>query len=306
MERRGAAAHRGVALMYECLVVADSLHPNGRDRLTTLELVLPRPFLAELNTHRDFSRNSESSRAKPPERRLEEMQRDLWVPTFGSRVKGMGQGDLPDTLQAEAQDVWRRASYAAAGYARHLLEIGVDKSHINRLLEPFLWQRVLVTTDKWENFLALRMHEDAAPEMQIIARMVDCTLQTSTPRPLEENVNGVYEPHAPYCTPAERTDFLEGLVARSRYLRWSAGRCFTVSYDNTRNAESGDVSYERAERGDESGHMSPFEHQAWPMTGLRNRRRKYRGNLRGSWVQFRKVLIHEDRFDKKLAMETQE
>ena len=46
-------------------VVADSVNEAG-DRLTTMVVTLPRSALAELNTHRVFSRNSASSRAVHP------------------------------------------------------------------------------------------------------------------------------------------------------------------------------------------------------------------------------------------------
>ena len=48
-------------------IVADSINPTG-DGLTTYLLTFPKFILAELNTHRVFSKNSASSRAIPFEK----------------------------------------------------------------------------------------------------------------------------------------------------------------------------------------------------------------------------------------------
>ena len=56
--------------MIQAKIVADSINIQG-DRLTTLEVVMPRYILAEFNTHRMLSRNSASSRAIPFDKMLE-------------------------------------------------------------------------------------------------------------------------------------------------------------------------------------------------------------------------------------------
>ena len=50
-------------------VVLDSIAPN-QARLTTLEVTIPRFLLAQLNTHRQLSRNAASSRAIPTQKML--------------------------------------------------------------------------------------------------------------------------------------------------------------------------------------------------------------------------------------------
>lgn len=53
--------------MISAKVITDSKSPQG-NRITTFKLVFPRFILAELNTHRLFSKNSASSRAIPFEK----------------------------------------------------------------------------------------------------------------------------------------------------------------------------------------------------------------------------------------------
>lgn len=60
-------------------VVADSLNQYG-ERLTTLKLVFPRYILAELNTHRLFSKNSASSRAIPFKKMVKQVMETPFIP----------------------------------------------------------------------------------------------------------------------------------------------------------------------------------------------------------------------------------
>src|ERR1700722_14687036 len=73
-------------------VVADSISEDGI-RLTTMEVRLHRFVLAELNTHRVFSRNSASSRALPVAKQIQAVREDPAVPVeFGAKRAGMQSG----------------------------------------------------------------------------------------------------------------------------------------------------------------------------------------------------------------------
>jgi hypothetical protein len=274
---------------FSCTVIEDSLHPWAESRLTTLELLLPRPFLVDFNTYRQFSRNSESSRAKPPERRLEELDRGgMYVPTFGSRTTGMGQGVLVPQVQAEAQDIWRWMADMTATGVQMLIDLGVDKSHANRPLEAYVWQRIVATSDAWENFIAQRTQGGAAPEMETIAHMVDDALLRSDPRQLSAG-----EWHLPYVTTTERC-----LNRADVNLLLSARRCARISFDSVRKPEDQFQAITKANILKADGHMSPFEHQATAQRRVRDllRRHKLRGNFTGPWVQHRKLLPYEANF----------
>src|SRR5260221_3370646 len=76
-------------MAFEAKVLADSLSPAGY-RLTTLEATFPRFVLAEVNTHRVFSRNSASSRAIPIAKQLRRVLEEPYVPIeFGSNQPSM-------------------------------------------------------------------------------------------------------------------------------------------------------------------------------------------------------------------------
>ena len=280
--------------MYEAKVIADSLHPGRVSRLTTFEVVMPRWMLPDFNTHCRVQRNSESSRAKPPEKRIQELRADMYVPVFGSRVKGMGQGDdLTPAVQDEAQTIWRNAGEFAATMAGMLNELGADKSHVNRLLEPFVWQRVVATADEWENFLALRDHPDATPEFQTLARMMREARDQSEPRRLTRG-----EWHLPYVTAEEYFAAVNGYVTWPELIYRSVGRTAAISFDRALAQEDPLKSKNRARMLQESGHMSPFAHQARPATNVeRYLKRHLRGSFVGPWTMLRKTIPNEGRFD---------
>ena len=153
--------------MIEAKIIADSLGPN-EDRLTTFIVTFPRIILAEFNTHRMFSRNSASSRAIPFAKMVESVKENPFIPIAWMKDhKGM-QGteylsDVPSKVSDKdfAIDMWLEARDAAVNNAKILNDTGVTKQLCNRLLEPFMWHTVIITSGKegLENFFNLRCPE---------------------------------------------------------------------------------------------------------------------------------------------------
>lgn len=267
---------------YRARVLADSRSPDGV-RLTTMEATFPRIMLSEFNTHRMLSRNSASSRAIPPEKQIERVREDPFVPVFGSRVKGMGQGDdLTVSEQFRMQEAWRDAARLAATQADVLVYLNADKSHTNRLLEPFLWHTVIVTATEWDNFMALRCHEAAAPEIREIAKLMRAAMEQSEPDEV-----GYGQLHAPLITPDEFMEW-EQTQPGDFVAMVSVGRCAKVSYETHEDFEDPEKSYERAVALSQNGHWSPFEHVASPA----RKGALVTSNFRG-WSQFRKMFPNE-------------
>jgi thymidylate synthase ThyX len=139
-------------------IVADSINPQG-DRITTMLVTFPRFILAELNTHRMFSRNSASSRAIPFEKMVKMVQEDPFIPIAWQKDhKGMqGTEYFTSDIDIEANEIkWNAAKERAIKTTISLHDLGVTKQLCNRLLEPFMWHTVIVTATEWENFFKLR------------------------------------------------------------------------------------------------------------------------------------------------------
>lgn len=265
-------------------ILADSVGPHGI-RVTTMEVVFPRPYLAEFNTHRALSRNSASSRAIPTEKQIERAEKEPYVPNFSGRVKGMGVGEtLNGKMQFEAQREWLAARDAAVKAARGLLH--VDKSRANRLLEPFLWHTCIVSATEWENFYALRAHKDAQPEFQTLAYMMRDTMEASEP---VEREFGDW--HLPMVSDADKqtvwpliAQYPDGAPIMAKV---SAGRCARVSYDTHWRSEDPGLSKQRWEGLSTRGHWSPAEHPA-----MCTEDPGPCGNFTG-WKQLRKFYANE-------------
>lgn len=144
--------------MIQAQIVADSITEQGH-RLTTLEVIMPRYILAEFNTHRVLSKNSASSRAIPLSKMVKSVKDKPFIPyAWQKDHKGM-QGteyftEIEETKSAEGE--WLKGKDLAIQQATWLNRIGVTKQLANRLLEPFMYHKVLVSGTEWENFFNLR------------------------------------------------------------------------------------------------------------------------------------------------------
>lgn len=298
---------------FDAKVLADSVSPAGY-RLTTLEATFPRFVLAEFNTHRVFSRNSASSRAIPVAKQLRRVLDDPYVPIeFGSNKPGMQAGPA---LTGQARDAAEAEWLAARDNAvRHVLGLitspenvaahddlhacleaaqgslkqppaewlNVHKKVANRLLEPFMWHTVIVSSTTWDNFFNLRCHPDAQPEIRLIASKMREAVERSVPTRLEPE-----EWHLPLVGEAER----EETSSAEELAKVSIGRCARVSYlthDGTRDLAADVALYDRLL---ESGHMSPMEHVARPMAPGELAQNEWSGNFQG-WIAHRKLIPGE-------------
>lgn len=153
-------------------IIADSVNTQG-DRITTYILTFPRFILAELNTHRMFSRNSASSRAIPFDRMVKTVKEDPFIPIAWQKDhKGMQGTEYftdetfetvypkENILYTDAfKDDWLLARDQAITRASNLNSAGLTKQLCNRLLEPFMWHTCLLTTTDFENFFKQRCPE---------------------------------------------------------------------------------------------------------------------------------------------------
>lgn len=235
-------------------VIADSIWEC--ERLTTMEVVLPRVVLAEFNTHRAFSRNSASSRALPFRVMRATVAEDPYIPYMGAYAPGMSDAGHEVVARQQAIGVWRDALDSAIAAHCELEALGVSKQVANRLLEPWMHTRVLVTgvTSAYEHFFALRCGEDADPAIQAAARSMRDAYLASAPVPRTV--------HAPYHADEVR----------------SVAACARVSY--LRRGADPDADIALYERLRANGHWSPFEHFALAQDGPPR-------NFRAPWVQAR-------------------
>lgn len=289
-------------------IIADSVSPEGI-RMTTMEIEYPRFILAELNTHRMLSKNSASSRAIPVKAMHEQITAQPAGPVYwGKNQAGMqAKEEIAGNDLADAKFIWKRAMQDALHWASTLSNrVGLHKQIANRVTEPWMTMKTVVSGTEWANFFWLRDHQDAQPEIAELAQKMRAAYNSSTPQPLEPG-----EWHVPYVN-TSRSPYT-GLICyydnagdeltaeQARII--SASCCAQVSY------RKNDDTLEKAEKifhqliESEPAHASPVEHQATPMrrphsfadlgtTHIDRSDQAWSGNLRG-WIQHRKLIPNE-------------
>lgn len=220
---------------------------KGKEALTWL-CTYERFIHAEVMTHR-FSRNASSSRAIPLARMLEWIDRDPAMPLhYGSNRSGMQSGAEIEAVGSARETIL--ASYKATRVlCQYLHTLGLHKEVINRYTEPWGWITVVMTMGhaQFFNFLNLRVHRAAHPNIQRLAINMARTYKSSTPIELKKD-----QWHIP---------FTDGIDALSTDLIWSVARSAWASY----NAPGKVATFEDAKRRHDDcvqyKHMTPCEHQ---------------------------------------------
>ena len=210
----------------EVKIVADSICEDGR-RITTFELEYPRFIHAEFMTHRMFSRNAASSRAIPISKVIEQVHTNPANPIhWGKNQAGM---QAKEELQGAEKDLaishWNIAAEQAGKVAAAMSELGLHKQVANRILEPFVNIKVVVTATEYDNFFWLRCHPDAQPEIQALATLMFEARENNTPYEL---INGDW--HVPYYGDGVWLNGATEELSLGDALKVSASCCAQVSY----------------------------------------------------------------------------
>lgn len=316
-------------------VIADSVSAISGDRIATMRLVYPRPIHAEFMTHKLFSRNAASSRAIPVSRVLKMVRENPACPIhWGANQKGMqANGEVENRDLAKA--LWVYAAQQASKIAEEMMKLGLHKQVANRILEPFQYMSVVVTSTSYDNFFNLRHHKDADPNIQELARVMKIALDASTPKTMYEGMWHVPFVDWKYLNLLD--EFVEEGKPRYKQVFFDEDGNI-ISLDEARKISASCVaqtsfrrenkSLEKAESifsilvESEPVHASPVESQATPMgekewaLRLETRDMQIKGgipepetagtlmcaNFRG-WRQYRKMIPNEalfTGFDQKL------
>ena len=256
--------------MFDAKILADSIHPNG-SRLTSFELTYPRFIHSELMTHRKFSRNSASSRAIPTRVLLKQIEDNPVIPIHWGKLQSGMQAyeELSPEDQEACKAEWLEARDNTLRSVQRLYNLKLHKQIVNRLLEPWMWITVVLTSDErgLANWYKLRNHEAAEPHIQKLAKMMLGAHAWSTPRHLNFG-----EWHMPF---SDDVKVSVARCARGSYLQQHGD--FTVEEDVALHTRMSGM-----------GHWSPFEHSAL-VTDLP----RLGGNFVDGWYQYRKMFVGE-------------
>lgn len=309
-------------------LLAGSIGKENGVKIATMELEYPRVILAELNTHRVFTRNGKSSRAVPFKRMVEDLRRNYHSPLqWLKNQPGMVATEVMSYDEAaDCQEIWNEALEDAIFHASRLNDRNASKQYVNRLLEPWMMTKTLVTSTRWGNFFKLRDHEAAVPEFQLLAALAKEQFERGAfvQRSIHDGVHGW---HLPYVTDAEREEVshlvrygsssdpfdpveipvfgkagntslipprygmeLPGMRA---LLTMCVARCCRLSYgDFDGGASTFEKDYATFKKlATDPLHASPMEHAAFPLSGKMHSP-SITGNFHG-FAQLRKMMPNE-------------
>jgi hypothetical protein len=272
--------------MISARVIADSVNPNGV-RLTTYEATFNRYILAEVNTYREWSRNSASSRAIPVQKVMRQVWSDPATPIhWGANQKGMqAKAELTGWRRWWARRVFLWARLPVLALVWVLTKLKLHKQVTNRLLEPWIWHTAIVSSTNIENMLGQRDNPDAQPEFQVLSRCFRKARDESVPRRI-----GWGGWHLPYVENLTMSG--EILGSEDPFLEMpkvSAACCAAVSYLRQNDRKTRDEYVALAMRLISSRHWSPFEHVAQAIEG-----HVKDSNFDAGWKQLRKFFPKED------------
>lgn len=238
----------------EVEIIGDGWHEGGSDcalkgrvRVVTFRLEYPRYIHSQLKTHRVFSSCSASSRAIPLDRMIEQVENNPAIPLWTMNQPGMqGQrADMETTSYACGE--WMDAMKDAIYHVRELQSLGIHKQDANRLLEPFMHIRTILTgtAEGLEHFFRLRIDEAAQPEINLLATKMRDAMEKSVP---------VNVPEGAWMTP------YYGVTKDPETILKAVARCAQVSYrKDADDMETVQRVITRLVSG-HALHASPFEH----------------------------------------------
>lgn len=292
-------------------IIKDSINKYG-NRITTFELEYPRLILSEVNTHKMLSKNSASSRAIPISAMHDHIRANTATPVhWGQNQSGMSaRAEVDELTKGHAKTIWDGGRDIAIAISKMLSMLGIHKQIANRVTEPWMMMKTVLTGTEFENLWWLRDHDDAQPEFHELAHCMHVAYSLSTPEVLYSN-----EWHLPYID----TERVDGRLIYSVHgkevdletaKKISASCCAQVSYrKNDDSEEKADIIFDRLINSTPM-HASPVEHQARPIpaphgsqmlideidkweqlgiTHMRHDKTFWSANFKG-WCQYRQML----------------
>jgi thymidylate synthase ThyX len=238
----------------------------------------------QLMTHRQFSRNSSSSRAIPVKKMIGLVEERPAEPLhWGKNQKGMqSYEELTGWKLFMAKRNWNKAKRAAIRSARVFDKLGAHKQYANRVLEPFMNITTIVTATDYDNFFHLRTG-DSQPEIRLLALEMYDSYCTSLPKFLKPG-----EWHTPYVSMDNEDSPLYVIPEyKAKFKEISSARCARVSYRQQNGKRDFDKDIDLYERLVNGGHWSPLEHVA-----VAEDHSLYIANFRG-FKQYRKFFDNE-------------
>jgi len=264
-------------------IIKDSTNKHGK-RITTLLVNHWRGIHPEMLKHRVFSTSTSSSRAIPFKTTLKQVTDDPMMPILWPKEHKNMQGSEVFIMTDDNQGIgildiehsWLQARNKAVEMASQMSHLGLSKQLCNRLLEPFVCTKMVLTSTEWSNFFKLRhpwheeIHESTWNGMTQKTKRIVFEDQVNLTFPAEYNIQDVaikIKQAMDSSTPTMlETDqwhlpFVDSVEGTRENILLSASKCARTSYGNN-SGKSIEEELKLAERLIKDSHFSPLEHIA--------------------------------------------
>ncbi|URG13834.1 hypothetical protein [Acinetobacter phage vB_AbaS_TCUP2199] len=281
---------------YAKIIEASKCIQTGK-KLITFELFFPRAILAEKNTHRKHSKNTGSSRAIPVLRLLKDIMRSPFTPLFwGANKSGMQSAqELPLWKRVLCAWIWITHRYFTYFTVRLLTKLGLHKQWTNRLFEPHSYIRQVETSDSFDNFFDLRYHDDAQPEIILLAIMMKREIEYIEKNNLWNKVDArktkgdALNWHLPYITDQERNIYRRFPEYLAKLSSARTARTSFLTQEGVEPKPEKEIETFKKLALSKPIHASPLEHIAYPSLDGNVKSRNFTG-----YVQYREIYEEKE------------
>lgn len=170
---------------------------NQEHEIITFSLRYPYFIHQELLTHRMLSRTYVHSRIADVSDKMSSILHQPFIPEIEKENKKMIYGgEMSGMKKRMAELVWRFGGLTTVINAKILRALGVHRSLINRILEPYSTIETIVTATDWSNFFNTRLAKDTEPHFRYMAQLMDFEIKNSRSSKVDGNHNSKI--HAPF------------------------------------------------------------------------------------------------------------
>ena len=166
----------------EILAHTYPIHTRGNG-IITAKMQNPKGLQAEFNTHADIPRNVSSTRAIPTSLVFKMVEENPFIPFMSKNQAGMqGFNYLDGDELVQAIEAYLEGRDAALVSAKKQAALGCHKQVASRILDPYLYAKIIASSSNWANFLNLRCDAMTEPHFRLLARKMFEAINQSVAR----------------------------------------------------------------------------------------------------------------------------
>lgn len=227
--------------MIKVKIILDSINEEN-SRLTTIIIKCPQSFSHEFMKHKMFIKNIGNFKQDTILTTIESVEKDMsLLKNIGKKTKKIEK--IAHDLKFKVTQMWLNRAKKVENEAKKLINLGMHKQIANKILEPYVFNTILITgTQKsYSDFFLLAEKRQKIKEMQILANEIILIYKNNKPVLLPE---GSW--HLPYITQGDLDiiNFDDYNQCMDILCKISAVRCLKMNYFNFSSNSHFDIGLE--------------------------------------------------------------